>query len=265
LLAVGINQDPNDIWVYDISRGTLSRLTFDGGSRFPIWAPDGKRIAFQSAREGPLNLFWKPADGSGPEERLTTSEHNQVPQSWSPDGQEIAFIDIDPTSTGELWVLPLSGERKPRVFLETPFRETGLQFSPDGRWLAYASNESGRNEIYVQPFPGPGGVKYQISTDGGGEVIWARNGELFYWNGDRLMVVETRTQPTFSAGVPRLLFEGSYERTRRGAGAGAPNYDVTADGQRFVMVKATETGSAPSQLNVVLNWFEELKRRVPTR
>ena len=144
--------------------------------------------------------------------------------------------------------------------LRTPFYESGAKFSPDGRWLAYASDESGRFEIYVQPFPGPGG-KLQVSTDGGTEPLWARNGELFYRNGNRLMAVETKTDPTFSASTPKLLFEGPCER---GAGAGGTNYAVTGDGQGFVMVKASgPEGSAPTQINVVLNWFEELKRRVP--
>ena len=131
-------------------------------------------------------------------------------------------------------------------------------FSPDGRWLAYMSNESGRNEVYVQPFPGPGG-KWQISTGGGTELVWARNGrELFYRNGDKMMVVDIQTQPTLAASTPRLLFEGSYER----ANNFRPNYDVTPDGQRFVMIKGSEALQA-TQINVVLNWFEELKRRMP--
>jgi hypothetical protein len=155
-------------------------------------------------------------------------------------------------------VLPLSGERKPRPFLRTPFSETGPQFSPDGRWLAYVSNESGRNEIYVQPFPGPAG-KSQISTEGGTQPVWARNGELFYQNGNQMMAVETKTQPTFSAGTPRLLFGGPQQ------GGPAFGYTVAADAQRFLMVKATETGAAQdqNQIQVVLNWFDELKRLVP--
>jgi serine/threonine-protein kinase len=270
---------PTEIWVYDIVRGTLSRLTFEGGE-FPLWSPDGKRIAFASARAGkPPNLFWKPADGSGAEERLTTSDHLQAPHSWSPDGQVLAFTDTGPTTGQDIWVLPLEGDpsaalrtgpsagsgqgRKPRPFLQTTFLESGARFSPDGRWLAYLSDESGRNEIYVQPFPGPGG-KWQISREGGTQPLWARNGEIFYRNGNQLMVVETKTQPgsqpIFSAGTPRLLFEGPYVAT----GTAASNYDVTADGQRFLMVKpSAQEGAAATQINVVLNWFEELKRRVP--
>src|SRR5439155_12260300 len=145
----------------------------------------------------------------------------------------------------------LSGERKPQPFLRTPFVEAAPTFSPDGRRLAYVSNESGRFEIYVQPFAGPGG-RWPISTEGGSEPVWARNGrEIFYRNGGKMMVVDITTQPGFSAGAPRLLFEGPYVR-----GAWTPYYDVAPDGQRFLMAECP-----PAQINVVLNWFEELKRR----
>lgn len=172
-------------------------------------------------------------------------------------------------------MLPLDGERKPRRFLQTPFHETMATLSPDGRWLAYVSDESSRREVYVQSFPGlprdpsrgPGGStaltaggKWQISTEGGTEPVWARNGkELFYWNGAKMMAVDITTQPTFSAGTPRLLFEGRYERSR----GFRANYDVTPDGERFVMVRAGEQEWAATQVNVVLEWFEELKRRAP--
>jgi eukaryotic-like serine/threonine-protein kinase len=260
-IAVGILDQESQTWLYDLSRETLTRFTFEGNANlYPVWTPDGKRIAFQSSKEGPLTMFWQLADGGGGLERLTTSRYLQGPHSWSPDGQLLAFIEVNPTTGIDIWVLQLS-DRKAQPFLRTRFNETAPRFSPDGRWLAYVSDESGRFEIYVQPYPGPGG-KWQISTEGGGEPVWNRNGqELFYRSGDNMMAVEIATQPGFAAGTPRMLFEGRYEPPP----VPTSNYDVSPDGQSFLMLKASEQAqAAPTQINVVLNWFEELKRRVPT-
>jgi serine/threonine-protein kinase len=169
-LAVGI-QSTGGLWLYDLARGTLTRLT-ESRSNYPIWTPDGKRLTFLSAVGGTIGLSWMLADGSGAPERLTTSENGQYPGSWSPDGQVLAFSEPDPTTGYDIWMLGLQGDRKPRPFLQTPANESGPIFSPDGRWVAYLSDETGRNEIYVRPFPGPGG-KMQISTEGGTEPMWA--------------------------------------------------------------------------------------------
>jgi len=253
----------NQIWLYDLTRDTLTRLTFEGNvNQNPAWAPDGKRIAFYSDKDGaPPKIFWQLADGSGGLERLASGDSFQVPKSWSADGQLLAFFEISPTTQRDIWVLRLA-DRKAQLFLRTPFTETSPTFSPDGRWLAYASDESGRPEVYVQPYPGPGG-KWQISTDGGTEPLWNRNGrELFYRSGSKMMAVETTTQPSFAAGKPRVLFEGQYLASVFPSSGGA--YDVSADGQRFLMVKETEAASrSTAQIHVVLNWVEELKRRVP--
>jgi Tol biopolymer transport system component len=267
LVAVTITGQDSQVWLYDLSRETLTRLTFEGNTNFnPSWTPDGKRMAFQSNKEGSAgNLFWQLADGSGGLERLTNSEYNQVPHSWSPDGQLLAFVEVNPTTGLDIWVLPMGDPRTPGLakaqpFIRTPFDEGGPRFSPDGRWLAYISDESGRFEIYVQPYPGPGGRR-QVSTEGGTEPVWNPNGrELFYRGGDKMMAVDIVTQPTFSAGKPRMLFEGQYVP----APVTFSNYDVSPDGQRFLMIKANEQESAPTQINVVLNWFEELKQKVPT-
>jgi Tol biopolymer transport system component len=179
--------------------------------------------------------------------------------SWSPDGQILAFLDVDPTTGYDIWVLRV-GDRKTQPFLRTSFNESAPRFSPDGHWLAYISDESGRCEIYVQPYPGPGS-KWQISTEGGTEPVWNPNGrELFYRSGNKMMAVDIATQPAFNAGKPRMLFEGPYLPTP----LTFPNYDVSADGQRFLMLKPVEQAeAAPTQINVVLNWFEELKQKVP--
>jgi len=257
----GIDEDGSQVWLYDLSRETLSRLTFGGTSnQAPVWAPDGKRLAFQSNREGPLNVFSQLADGSGGLERLTTSESSPSPNSWSSDGQLLAFVEINPTTVVDVWVLRLS-DRKAQPFLQAAFNETAPSFSPDGHWMAYVSDESGHFEVYVQPYPGPGG-KWQISTEGGTEPVWNSNGrELFYRSGRKMMAVEIATKPGFTAGKPRVLFEGEYLPTP----GTFPNYDVSHDGQRFLMIKPKDAGdAAPAQINVVLNWFEELKRLAPT-
>jgi serine/threonine-protein kinase len=260
-IAVGILEQESQTWLYDFSRETLTRFTFEGsGNINPVWTPDGKRIAYQSSKEGPFNIFWQLADGSGGLERLTTSKYLHAGHSWSPDGQLLTFIEINPTTGIDIWVLRLS-DRKPQPFLRTRFNEAAPRFSPDGNWLAYMSDESGRYEIYVQPYPGPGG-KWQISTEGGTEPVWNRNvGELFYRSGDKMMAVDITAQPGFAVGTPRMLFEGRYEL----APFPVANYDVSPDGERFLMLKPSESAeTAPTQINVVLNWFEELKRRVPT-
>jgi len=259
-----------DIRIYDLMRDTLTRLTFEGINAFPVWTPDGKRVAYRSQQSGAFNIFWKPADGSGAEERLTTSPNNQSPSYFSLDGRTLGYILQNSKTGWDLWELPLEGERKPRPFLQTPFNEITQRLSPDGRWVAYLSDESGRYEVYVQPFPGPGG-KWQISTDGGGEVSWSPKGnELFYRTGDqreKMMAVDIHAQPSFSAGKARLLFEGPYT-SNAANGAVGPNYSMSLDGQRFLMLKpgqqVQQQSTALTQINVVQNWFEELKRRVPT-
>jgi eukaryotic-like serine/threonine-protein kinase len=258
-----------DIWVYNLTRDTLTRLSFEGtGNSYPSWTPDGKRIVYRSQRSGQPNLFWKPADGSGAEERLTSSENMQTPVSVSPDGRTLVYAELNLKTGYDLMAIPLDGERKPRIILQTPFDDRTAQFSPDGRWLAYISNESGRYEVYVQPFPGPGG-KQQISTDGGAEILWGKNGELFYRvgaNREKMMAVDFETNPTLRAGKPKLLFEGLYASNATN-GAFRANYSVSADGQRFLMIKPIDQPQSRqlTQIDVVVNWLEELKQRVTVK
>jgi serine/threonine-protein kinase len=247
-----------EIWVYDLERQSLNRLTFEGsaGGEVPSWTPDGKYITFNSGF--PLNLYWQAADGTGKAERLSTSANIQAINSWTPDGQIAAFVEIDPITATDVWIFR-ARDRKAEPFLKTPFNEGAPAFSPDGHWLAYSSDESGHTEIYVQPYPGPGG-KWQVSTDGGTEPVWNHNSkEMFYRSGNKMMAVDVKLEPSFSAGIPKMLFEGPYVRTP----GTFPNYDVSPDGQRFLMLKSAEQESAPTQIHVVLNWFDELKRRVP--
>jgi len=250
-IAVDIEADKIDVWVYDIPGQTLTRLTLEGNNQFPICTPDGNRITFRATRGGFRNLWWKPADGS--EEQLTSGDHNQRPLSWSPDSWVLVYNDDDTVTRRDIWALSLEGERKAQPFIQTPYSEGIARFSPDGHWLAYESDESGRPEIYVQPFPGPG-RKWTLSTEGGGSPVWAQNEELFYFSGNNLMAVDTQTQPTFRAGKPRLLFSMSPSLF---------GFDVTPDGQRFLMIKLSELELPATQLTIVQDCDEELKRLLP--
>ena len=257
-IAVTIADNDTQVWLYDLSRDALSRATFGGTtSANPAWSADSKRFAFYSDRAGPSNLFAQAADGSGSAERLTGGPFVNVASSWSPDGQTIAYMEPNPETGFDIWTVGVA-DRKPRPFLKTQYNETSPEFSPDGHWLAYASDESGRFEIYVQPFPGPGG-KWQISTGGGTEPAWNPAGrELFYRVGNRIMATAITLQPEFSAGKPAMLFEGPWLPTP----VSMPNYDVSPDGKRFLMLKAADEDQGVRQIVVVQNWFEELKRRM---
>ena len=262
-LAVAVEGPRSQIWVYDISSERFTRFTYEGGNRFAVWTPDGSRIAYVSFREGSQRIFWRLADGSGAEEQLIARSGRLFPTSFSPDGRILAFTAVDAQTGYDIWMLPLNGEGKPRPFLQTPAFEGGAMFSPDGHWLAYTSDESGRYEVYVQPFPGPGG-KWQVSTEGGQQPRWGQNGrELFYLglDGQTVIAADVITQPEFSASKPRVI-----SQTQGFAGITPPlqsNYDVAPDGQRFLRAKPTEWAELPAQINVALNWLEELKQKVP--
>jgi serine/threonine-protein kinase len=267
LLALEIEGPSHDLYLYDLARGILTRMSLDGLSHAPVWSPDGRQIGFRSWKLGGMTMWAMPADRSRPEQRLLDERGMQSVVSWSPDGGHILYVDQFPDTAMDVLALPLAGERKPVPVARSKFVEGSPKFSPDGRWLAYCSNESGRPEVFVQPFPGPG-PKIQISSDGGSDPVWRRQGgELYYRNADRMMAVDVRTEPTFSAGRPRVLWEGHYSHGMSSScgqpGVTSFNYDVTPDGKRFLMVKEPHQDVSSNRIVVVLNWFEELKRRVP--
>jgi serine/threonine-protein kinase len=257
------NLDGNDdIWVIDTERGTHTRLTSDPASDIiPLWTPDGRRLVFSSNRTGAGALYWMAADGSGVEEELTKAATNQGATSWLPDGTTLTFYDVG----GTYDIFTVKPGETPLRLTQTPFQERGPAFSPDGRWLAYSSNETGASEIYVMPYPGPGG-RIAISQGGGRSPRWSSNGrELFYRNGRQMMVVAVEPGPTFRVGTQQVLFEGDY--VQEVDNSGAHNYDLSPDGKRFLMVALapSEAGQQVRQrLVVVQNWLEELTRRVPT-
>jgi serine/threonine-protein kinase len=257
-LAVAVRGITTDIWVYEFARETFSRLTVDDDHDTPQWTPDGKRIAyFRNKGPGQYETVWKLADGSGDEEVLTSSKNATLTvESFSPDGKLLAFTESNPEGS-DIWVLPLEGERKPQPWLKTKYTEWGAAFSRDGKYIAYVSDESGQDELYVRPYAGSG-RKWQISTGGGEKAVWSRDGrELFYHQGQKWMSVAVRMQPEFHAEAPRLMFEVPY------LNIADVSYDVAPDGQRFIMLEESFKQPPITHLNVVLNWFEELKQRTP--
>jgi Tol biopolymer transport system component/predicted Ser/Thr protein kinase len=244
-----------DIWLLDTTRGVSNRFTFDAAmENFPIWAPDGQRIAFSSGRTGVYDLYSKSLAGSGNEELLLASAEIKNPYDWSPDGRFVLYRTVSPTTGDDLWALPIDGDRKPVAVAQTNFEERDGQFSPDGKWIAYQSNESDRFEIYIQSFPGPG-AKSRISTSGGAQVRWRGDGkELFYIAADgQLMAVSIRFAPdgqSVEAGASVPLFA-----TRVGGflqGINRQQYVVSPDGQRFLMNTVMEEPASP--ITLMLNW-----------
>ena len=259
-----------NLWVLDFDRGTRTRLTDADNNRFyPTWSPDGTQLAFAEGAGATNRILLTAADGSGEFEPLLDINERQFPMSWAPDGSALALYQDTPENGRDLTILPLDGDRTPVLFLSTPFQDRGVSFSPNGRWLAYVSAESGQDEIYVRPYPGPGGQE-TVSNGGGQEAVWGPDGtELFYRNGNQLMVVAVETQDAFSAQAPTVLFEGRFVLDNAAGGGGNPNYDIAPDGQSFVMVSAPggETAGDPivTPITVVLNWHRELLERVPAK
>jgi len=257
-----------DIWLYDVARGLKNRFTLDAAvEQSSIWSPDGSRIVFNSNRQGRFNLYQRASDGAGGEELLLEDNLNKVPLSWSPDGRFILYMtDIGAGNRIDLFVLPLSGGPstgsgqvgKPIPFLQTQFSERFGQFSPDGRWVAYVSNESGRPEVYVTPFPGPGG-QWLVSSAGGESPRWRPDGaEIFYRALDNKLMsaaVDGRGS-SFEVGAVKLLFQTTALNFALG---GRSPYDVSADGQRFLIITmAEQAASAP--ITLVVNWMAGMRR-----
>ena len=273
-VALEIRDQEQDIWTWDLARQTLTRLTFDPAIDLaPVWTPDGRRIVFASTRSGAPNLFVRPADGTGMDVRLTTSKNRQATTSVTPDGAFVVGYEVRPPQKNALIArfaldggASGRGARTPVAegFADTPFEGIGGEISPDGHFLAYESFESGRPEIFVRPYPQTANGRWEVSTEGGSRPAWTSGGrELIYLDGaNRLTAVAVEsTGPTFHVGTPAALLTTTYATP-------APwrSYDVSPDGQRFLMIKeGAGTDTAPPSFVVVQNWFGELKRLVPAK
>jgi hypothetical protein len=269
-IAVDIRDQEQDVWIWDLARTTLQRLTFDPFvNRVPVWSHDGHRLAFSRTLDNAEEVYWQSADGSGVPEPLTKeSKASMNPSDFSPDGTMLLYTPANPP--WDIWMVPVKGPPTTgAALLNGRANERNPVVSPDGRWLAYESDESGRFEIYVRPFPEVSTGRWQISTNGGTRPRWSRNGrELFYYiggpQGGMLMAVAVELTPPFRASTPKMLFQGNYPAPN----AGGALYDVSRDGQRFLMIKnlgGEEVGGALRQIVVVQHFDEELKRLVPTK
>jgi len=238
------------IWVNEIGSERITQLTFEPGNRDPVWTPDGSWLSFMSYRNGPYDIFHMPVDRSRPEGALLMDPLDQWPTSWSPDGKSLLFTVADPETRSDIWLFSTDDKNNPQPLIRTTASEFAARFHPSGNWIAFWSDETGRGEIFVTPFPGAGTV-IPISTHGGNGPRWSRDGrELFYLSRDSMMVVDIQTEPRFKASSPRALFEYKYA-----------GYDVAPDG-RFVMI-VSDPSELPTRLILVFNWFEELNRLVP--
>ncbi|HEY7028132.1 MAG TPA: protein kinase [Gemmatimonadales bacterium] len=247
-----------DVWIYDFDRDILSRLTSGTANDFGAnWTADSRRVIYSSERPV-FDLYWRTVDASSPEESLLVSQYDKYAGSLSPDGKLLAF-SATPPSGSEIWVLPLDGSGQPRAFLQ---KNGGRRpaFSPDGKWIAFDSDESGRREVYLQSFPDPARARHQVSIGGGSEAYWTKGGsELVYRNADSVMAVALDLA-SGRIGRPTVLFTGSFTS----GSFSSASYQVTRDGNRFLMIRRIPE-LAPRQVNVVLNWFEELKEKAGGR
>ena len=256
-VAFGVRGATNDIWIHALDRRTTARATFEGDNFAPIWTPDGARLTFSSNRHGPCHIFWQDADG-GDAAKIVGGDYDLVAGSWSPDGAVLLFTEYNPRTGACIWMCTPRGGRPPKAIVRSRGNDFAPALAPDGRSFAYTSDESGRFEIYVSPFP-DFGAKAQISDDGGAEPVWSRDGRrLYYRNGSSVMVVEIDPATRARVGEARRVVDGPYQP---GAIAGLPNYDVAADGALLLIAQTAEQAQ-PDRLSVTVNWFADIAARL---
>jgi serine/threonine-protein kinase len=259
----------HDIWIWDIVRETMTRLTLnEGANTDPLWTLDGKRIVYTSSREnifGMGDIYWKAADGTGEVEKLASSPGRGLfPRSWSRDGKNLVLWEwtLSPMQS-DIGLLSMEGDHVRKPLFQENYWKKDPRISHDGKWMAYASSESGKYEVYVRPFPDVNKGKWQVSTSGGNSPLWSSDDrELFYRSGDEAMAVPVETEPDFKPGKATVLFRGTFPGY---PGVDSPDFtywDISPDGKRFLMLKPS-AAEARRKINIVLNWLEELKQRVP--
>ena len=258
-----ISSGTGNIWIWDVVRATKTRLTFDESDGFPLWTPDGNRIVYVSSS----GLYWKAADGTGEAEKLASASGRRLlPWSWSKDGKTLVLFElVYAPLQNDIGMLSLEGDHVRKELLQDKYYQNRPRISPDGKWIAYGCYESGKPEVNVRPFPEVNKGNWQVSTSGGDTPLWSPdNRELFYHNGDAVIAVPVETEPTFKPGKPTVLFRGKYSH----ALPDWSTWDIGPDGRFLMLKEATSTGKsaeAPRKINVVVNWFEELKQRVPVK
>jgi len=257
--------EKSDIWILDIVREAMTRLTLDEVSDYPLWSLDGQRVVFRSGSFGNDAFYSKAADGTGVYEKLGSGKPATIPCSWAEDGKTLVATKYNPITKTNIGSISMEGDYEWKPLLQEKYEEFQPEISPDGRWMAYTSNQSGKYEIYVRPFPDVNKRRWQISTDGGDSALWSPDGrEIFYRNGDEVMAVAVETEPAFKAGKPQTLFSGTYAYFNP---IQCHPWDISHDGKYFLMMKELQSsasaGDTQPKINIVLNWFEELKERVP--
>jgi Tol biopolymer transport system component len=241
-VLLGVADQEEHVWVYDLAEGTLRQLTFEASNPTPIWSADGRQVTFASNRHGAMNLFTVPAGGDGAAERLTISDSLQRPGSWSPDGEVLAFVEQHPSTGRDIWLRRRNGERTPWAAGEAD--ESAPRLSPDGSRIAYVSNESGEAEVYVRALNGSGPVR-RVSTSGGSEPVWRRDGTALYFRSYGRVF-----EAPLGGGAHRVVFDGAAEPGT----FDAAGYDVIGNTARFLMITSNSPNVAPSELRVILNW-----------
>ena len=262
-LAVQISDGARkSIWMYEFAAGSFTRVSLGIDDSRPVWAADGRHLSYASRRQGESHILWQPIDDSGrtQPESLVASRNNIWPGAWTADGERLIYVEDPPTSIDDIKLLRVREKAPPQPLVDTPSNEIQPALSPDGQWLAYVVQD-GTPQIMMRAIAG--GVPRQITPERGTQPRWSHNGrELFFRGQGSVWRVAIQTTPELRIGKPEKLFDSIYAA---GSTLGPPNYDVTADGQRFLMIKPADTERVPVPIHIVVNWFDELKRRVPTR